>query len=138
MPLMPKSVKYRKTQRGKNRGKASRGASVAFGEFGIKSLENGFITARQIESARVTARHYMGENGKLFLRIFPHKSNTKTAAETRMGKGKGEPNEWIAKVRPGTIIYEISGVAVEIAREAFRLQSYKLPVRTKMVSRRIG
>lgn len=136
MPLMPKSVKYRKTQRGRIRGKAVRGSYVAFGEYGIQTLEAGFITNRQIESARVTCRHFLRGSGHVFIRIFPHKSLTATPAETRMGKGKGEPSEWVARVKPGRVLIEIGGVEFKIAQEALRRMSYKLPVRTKMVSRR--
>jgi len=137
MPLMPKSVKYRKTQRGKIRGKATRGNSVAFGEYGIQSLEPGLITNRQIEAARVTCRHFLRGTGHVFIRLFPHKSMTATPAETRMGKGKGEPSEWVARVKPGKVMFEIGGVDFKIAQEALRRMSYKLPVRTKMVSRRM-
>ena len=136
MPLMPKSVKYRKTQRGKIRGKANRGNTVSYGEYGIQSLDPGLITNRQIESARVTARHFLKAIGHVFIRIFPHKSMTATPAETRMGKGKGEPSEWVAKVKPGTVMFEIGGVEFKVAQEALRRMSYKLPVKTKMVSRR--
>ena len=137
MPLMPKSVKYRKTQRGKVRGKANRGNTVSYGEYGIQSLDPSLITNRQIESARVTCRHFLKGVGHVFIRIFPHKSMTATPAETRMGKGKGEPSEWVARVKPGTVMFEIGRVDYKIAQEALRRMSYKLPVRTKMVSRRI-
>jgi large subunit ribosomal protein L16 len=137
MPLMPKSVKYRKTQRGKVRGKATRGNKVENGEYGIQSMQAGMITSRQIESARVTARHFLKGIGNVYIRIFPHKSMTATPAETRMGKGKGEPSEWVARVRAGTVMFEIGGVEYSIAKEALRRMSYKLPVRTKMVSRNI-
>ena len=136
MPLMPKSVKYRKTQRGKVKGKASRGNTVVFGEYGIQGLEAGLITARQIESARITARHFLKGIGRVYIKIFPHKSMTSTPAETRMGKGKGEPANWVARVKPGTVMFEIGGVSYDIAKEALRRMSYKLPVKTKMVSRR--
>lgn len=136
MPLMPKSVKFRKTQRGKIKGKASRGTTVAFGEYGLQTLEPGWINAKQIESARVTARHFLKGSGRVYIRIFPHKSVTATPAETRMGKGKGEPAQWVACVKPGMILFEIGGVNYDLSREALRRQSYKLPVKTKLVSRR--
>ena len=136
MPLMPKSVKYRKTQRGKIRGVASRGNTVVLGEYGTQTLDGGLITARQIESARITARHFLKGIGRVYIKIFPHKSMTATPAETRMGKGKGEPSSWVARVRPGTVLFEIGGVNEDIAKEALRRMSYKLPVRTKMISRR--
>jgi large subunit ribosomal protein L16 len=136
VPLMPKSVKYRKTQRGKLRGVASRGNTVVFGEYGTQTLDPGHITARQIESARITARHFLKGIGRVYIKIFPHKNLTSTPAETRMGKGKGEPDNWVARVRPGTVLFEIGGVNEEVAKEAMRRMSYKLPVRTKMVSRR--
>ena len=136
MPLMPKRVRFRKSQRGKIRGKAHRGNTVSYGEYGIQSLDPGLITNRQIESARVTARHFLKGVGHVFIRIFPHKSMTATPAETRMGKGKGEPSEWVAKIKPGTVMFEIGGVEYKIAQEALRRMSYKLPVKTKMVSRR--
>lgn len=136
MPLMPKSVKYRKTQRGKIRGKAQRGCTVVFGEYGMQGLEIGMITARQIESARVTARHFLKGIGRVYIKIFPHKSMTARPAETRMGKGKGEPFKWVARVRPGVVLFEIGGVSQDIARETLRRMSYKIPIRTKMISRR--
>jgi len=136
MPLMPRSVKYRKTQRGKIRGNATRGNTVAYGEYGIQSLEPGLITNRQIESARVTCRHFLRGIGRVYIRIFPHKSMTATPAETRMGKGKGEPSQWVARVKPGTVMFEIGGVEYKLAKEALRRMSYKLPVKTKLVARR--
>ena len=137
MPLMPKRVKYRKTQRGKMKGKASRGNKVSFGEFGLQALERSWITSQQIEAGRVAAVHYLRDEGKLTIRIFPHKSVTSTPAETRMGKGKGEPQFWVAIAKPGTILYELSGVSQESAREAFARIAHRMPVRTKMVSRRV-
>ena len=135
MPLMPKRVKYRKPQRGKIKGKASSGNKLSFGDFGIQAMTGGWITARQIEAARVAARHYLGGSAKMWIRIFPHKAVTSTAAETRMGKGKGEIEFWTAVVKPGTILFEVSGVTEELARHAFRLQSSKYPIRTRFVKR---
>lgn len=136
MALMPKRVKFRKYHRGRIKGKATRGNQVAFGEFGLQALQPGRITAQQIEAGRVAARHYLRREGKLTVRIFPHKSVTKTPAETRMGKGKGEPAAWVAVVKPGTIVYELSGVPEELARQTFRRVAHKLPVKTRMVQRR--
>src|SRR5437762_1613281 len=129
--LLPKRVKYRKTQRGRMRGKATRGASVSFGDFGLKALEPGWITQRQIEAARVALTRLMKREGKVWIRIFPDKPVTKKPAETRMGSGKGAPEFWVAVVKPGTIMFEIAGVTSAIAEEAMRLASHKLPVRTK-------
>lgn len=136
MALMPKRVKYRKSQRGKIRGKATRGNTVAFGDYGLQSLERAWITAQQIEAARVALNHFLGGQGRYWIRIFPHKSFTSTPAETRMGKGKGEIARWCAIVKPGTVLFELAGVDAELAREAFRRQSGKLPVRCKMIHRR--
>ena len=136
MSLMPKRVKYRKTQRGRIRGNATRGNYVAFGDFGIMALEPHWITARQIEAARIVLSRFLGNDGRYWCRIFPHKSVTATAAETRMGKGKGEVDYWAAVVKPGTILFELSGIPEDLAREAFRLQSGKLPIRCKFVKRR--
>ena len=133
--LMPKRVKYRKLQKGRMGGKALRGANVAFGEFGLQAAECGWITARQIEAARIAMTRYVKRGGKIWIRVFPHKSVTKKPAETRMGKGKGAPEEWVAVVKPGRIIYEMDGVTPEVAKEAFRLAAYKLPIATKFVSR---
>jgi len=134
---MPKRVKHRKFHRGRLQGKkATSGNYVAFGEYGIQALEPGWITANQIEAARVAATRVVAGNGKLFIRIFPQKSATKTAAETRMGKGKGEVDYWFAPVKAGTILFEIGGVDEKVAREAFRRQAYKLPVKTCMALRR--
>jgi large subunit ribosomal protein L16 len=133
---MPKRVKYRKTQRGSVRGKASRGNSVAFGEYGLQSLEKGRISAQQIEAGRVAAGHYLQDEGKLIIRVFPHKSVTATPAETRMGTGKGEPDHWVAVVKPGTILYELSGVPEELAKEALARIAHRMPVRTRMALRR--
>ena len=133
--LMPKRVKYRKLQKGRMGGKATRGASVAFGEFGLQAAECGWITARQIESARIAMTRYVKRGGKIWIRIFPHKSITKKPAETRMGKGKGAPEEWVAVVKPGVVLYEMDGVTQDVAKEAFRLAAHKLPIATKFLAR---
>lgn len=133
--LMPKRAKYRKLQKGRMGGKASRGASVAFGEYGLQAAECGWITARQIEAARIAMTRYVKRGGKIWIRIFPHKSVTKKPAETRMGKGKGTPEEWVAVVKPGIVLYEMDGVAPDVAREAFRLAAHKLPIATKFLAR---
>ena len=133
--LMPSKVKHRKQMRGKRRGSAHRGSTVSFGEFGLKVLEPGWITARQIEAARIAMTRFVKRGGKIWIRMFPSKPITKKAAETRMGKGKGAPEDWVAVVRPGKIIYEMQGVSEEIAKEAMRLASHKLPLRTKFVTR---
>lgn len=133
--LAPKRVKYRKQQKGRMRGTASRGNQLNFGDFGIKALEPGRITSRQIEAARVAITRYVKRGGKLWIRIFPDKPVTKKPAETRMGKGKGAPEGWVAVVKPGRILYELKGVTEEIAKEACRLAGHKLPVATRFVSR---
>ena len=133
--LMPKRVKYRKLQKGRMGGKALRGANVAFGEFGLQAAECGWITARQIEAARVAMTRYVKRGGKIWIRVFPHKSVTKKPAETRMGKGKGAPEEWVAVVKPGVVLYEMDGVTKEVAHEAFRLAAHKLPIATKVLAR---
>jgi len=133
--LMPKRVKFRKTQRGRMRGKATRGASVAFGDFGLKAMEPAWITARQIEAARVALTRLMKREGKVWIRIFPDKSVTKKPAETRMGSGKGSPEFWVSVVKPGRIMFEIGGVKKEVAQEALILAAHKLPIKTKFVSR---
>ncbi len=135
MLLMPKRVKYRKAQRGRMKGKAHRGASLAFGDYGLKALEPAWITNRQIEAARVSLTRSVKRGGKIWIRIFPDKPVTKKPAETRMGKGKGTPEFWVAVVKPGRILYEIEGVTEEVARSAFRLAAQKLPIPTKFVSR---
>jgi large subunit ribosomal protein L16 len=135
--LMPKRVKYRKLQKGRMGGKATRGASVAFGEFGLQAAECGWITARQIEAARIAMTRYVKRGGKIWIRIFPHKSVTKKPAETRMGKGKGAPEEWVAVVKPGVVLYEMDGVTQSVAQEAFRLAAHKLPIATKFLAREI-
>ncbi len=131
--LMPKKVKYRKMQKGRMKGKAYRGSTLAFGEYGLKALEPGWISSRQIEAARVAIQRHLKRGGKLWIRIFPDKPITRKPAETRMGKGKGNPEFWVAVVKPGRILYEISGVEESVALEAMRLASYKLPVATKVV-----
>jgi len=136
MALMPKRVKHRKFQRGSLKGKATRGNYVAFGEYGLQTLERGWISAQQIEAGRVACGHYLREEGKLFIRIFPHKSASSKPAETRMGTGKGEPEYWLATVKPGTILYELSGVPEDIAKEALARIAAKIPLRTRMVHRR--
>jgi large subunit ribosomal protein L16 len=133
--LMPKRVKYRKLQKGRMGGKALRGANVAFGEYGLQAAECGWITARQIEAARIAMTRYVKRGGKIWIRIFPHKSITKKPAETRMGKGKGAPEEWVAVVKPGVVLYEMDGVTKEVALEAFRLAAHKLPIATKILAR---
>ena len=133
--LMPKKVKFRKTMKGRMRGKAYRGSSISFGEFGLKALEPGWVSNRQIESARVAINRHAKRGCKVWIRIFPDKSITKKPAETRMGKGKGAPDSWVAVVKPGRIMYEISGVSEELAREALRLASFKLAIATKFVKR---
>src|SRR5690349_21142508 len=135
MALMPKRVKYRKAHRGRRAGKATRGATVSFGNFGLKALEPAWITARQIEAARVAITREMKRDGKVWIRIFPDKPYTKKPLETRMGKGKGAPEYWVAVVKPGRILYEMEGVPESIAREAMRLAAQKLPVHTKFVMR---
>ena len=133
--LMPKKVKYRKQQRGKRRGKAWRGSELSFGDFGLKVLEPGYITDRQIEASRVAMTRFIKRGGKIWLRLFPDKPVTKKPAETRMGKGKGAPDHWVAVVRPGKILFEMEGVTAADANEALRLASHKQPLRTRIVSR---
>ncbi len=133
--LMPKKVKYRKQQRGRMTGKAWRGSSLAFGDYGLKVLECGWISSRQIEAARIAMTRHIKRGGKVWLRLFPDKPITKKPAETRMGKGKGAPEEWVAVVRPGKILFEMEGVALDVAKEALRLAAQKLPLPTKLVTR---
>ena len=133
--LQPKRVKYRKAQRGRMKGVAQRGATLAFGDFGLKALEPCWLTNRQIEAARVALTRSVKRGGKIWIRVFPDKPFTKKPAETRMGKGKGNPEYWVAVVKPGRILYEMEGLTEEIAREAFRLAGNKLPIRTKMIKR---
>lgn len=133
--LLPKRVKYRRVHRGKMRGNAKRGTTVHFGEFGLQSLEASWITNRQIESARIAMTRYMKRGGKVWIKIFPHKPFTKKPLEVRMGSGKGAPEGWVAVVKPGKVMFEIAGVSEEVAREALRLASHKLPVKCKFVKR---
>jgi len=133
--LMPSKVKYRKQQRGRRRGKAWRGSDLSFGDFGLKVLEAGWISDRQIEASRVAIMRFIKRGGKLWIRIFPDKPVTKKPAETRMGKGKGAPEFWVAVVKPGRMLFEMEGVPEAEAREALRLASHKLPLPTKFVAR---
>jgi large subunit ribosomal protein L16 len=133
--LMPKRVKFRRAQRGRMRGVATRGATVAFGDFGLKAMEPGWITARQIEAARVALTRLMKREGKVWIRIFPDKPVSKKPAETRMGSGKGAPEFWVAVVKPGRIMFEVGGIKKEVAQEALALASHKLPIKTKFVTR---
>ncbi len=132
--LMPKRVKYRKTHRGRMRGKAVRGSNIAFGEYGLKALEPGWITSRQIEAARIAMTRHIKRGGKVWIRIFPDKPITEKPAETRMGKGKGSPEYWVSVIKPGRIMFELAGVGPELAKEAMRLAAHKLPLKTKFVS----
>jgi large subunit ribosomal protein L16 len=133
MPLMPSRTKYRKTQRGRNRGPAKGGDTLAFGDFGIQSLGRGLLTASQIEAARVAINRYLSRRGKVWIRIFPHKPITKKPAETRQGKGKGSVEFWAANIKPGTVLFELSGVSISAAREAMRLADGKLPIRCRFI-----
>ncbi len=133
--MMPKKVKFRKQQRGRRRGLATRGHKISFGDYGLQALEPGWITARQIEAARIALTRHVKRGGKIWIRIFPDKPVTKKPLETRMGKGKGAPEEWVAVVKPARILYEMEGVSREIAEEAFRLAGSKLPIKTRFVSR---
>ena len=133
--LMPKKVKYRKQQRGRMRGKSWRGGELAFGNYGLKVMEPGWITDRQIEASRVAMTRFVKRGGKIWVRLFPDKPVTKKPAETRMGKGKGAPDDWVAVVKPGRVLFEMEGVTISEAQEAMRLASHKLGLRTKFVSR---
>jgi large subunit ribosomal protein L16 len=133
--LMPKRVKYRKQQRGRMRGKAYRGSSVVFGEFGLQALEPEWVTNRQIEAARVAITRFIKRGGKMWIRVFPDKPVTKKPAETRMGKGKGPPEFWVAVVKPGRVMFELEGIPRATAQEAMRLGASKLPIRTRFVER---
>ena len=133
--LMPKKVKFRKQQRGRMTGKAWRGSDISFGEFGLKAMTCGWITDRQIEAARIAMTRSIKRGGKVWIRLFPDKPITKKPAETRMGKGKGAPEQWVAVIRPGKVLFEMEGVTREIAEAAMRLAAHKLPMRTKFVSR---
>ncbi len=132
---MPKKTKYRKQQKGKRRGLASRGNTLNFGDFGLQATECGWLSSRQIEAARIAMTRFIKRTGRIWIRIFPDKPITKKPAETRMGKGKGAPEDWVAVIRPGRILYEMEGVPEERAREAFLLASHKLPLRTKFIMR---
>ena len=136
MPLMPKRVKFRKTQRGVMKGKATRGNTVSFGDFGLQAVEGGWLSAEAIEAGRITATHSVRGEGRLFIRVFPHKSITSIPAETRMGKGKGEPEFWAAVIRPGQILFELGGLPEAAARDALARVAYKMPFKCRFVSRR--
>jgi large subunit ribosomal protein L16 len=138
MAMMPKRVKYRKSQRGKMRGNATRGNTVAFGDYGLQSLEACWVTARQIEAGRVACMHFLRREGRVFIRIFPHKPVSGKPLETRMGKGKGEPEYWCAVVKPGTMLFEITGVDEPTARRALARVAHKMPVQTRFVARRLA
>ncbi|HEY3444120.1 MAG: 50S ribosomal protein L16 [Bryobacterales bacterium] len=133
--LMPKKVKYRKQQRGRRAGKAWRGSTLSFGDFGLKAMTVGWVTDRQIEAARIAMTRFIKRGGKVWIRLFPDKPITKKPAETRMGKGKGAPEQWVCVVRPGKIMFEMEGVPLETATEAMRLAAMKLPIRTKLITR---
>ena len=133
--LSPKKVKHRKVQKGKMRGKAYRGSSLNFGEYGLQAVDCGYITSKQIEAARIAMTRHVKRGGKIWIRIFPDKPFTKKPAEVRMGKGKGAPEGWQAVIKPGRILYEMSGVPVEVAKEAMRLAMHKLPVKTRFIER---
>ena len=135
MPLMPSRVKFRKVQKGSRTGRASRVTTLSFGEYGLQSLERGWITNIQLEAVRVAVTRHMKRKGKVWLRLFPDKPVTKKPAETRMGKGKGQPSGWVIVVRPGNILFELGGVPEQIAREALRLGAFKLPLRTRFILR---
>lgn len=135
MPLMPKRVKYRKSQRGRVKGNATRGNTVSFGDFGLQALEGGWLSAEAIEAGRITAAHALRGEGRLYIRVFPHKSVTAIPAETRMGKGKGEPEYWAAVIKPGMILFEIAGLPEPAAREVLARVAYKMPFKCRLVSR---
>ncbi len=136
MALMPKRVKHRKTQRGRLKGNACRGNTVAFGDWGLQTLQAGHISATTIEACRIAATQYIRGEGKLYIRIFPQKSVTARPLETRMGKGKGDPDHWVAVVRPGSVLFEVQGVSKEAARQVFNRVAHKLPVKVRLVGRR--
>ena len=136
--LMPKRVKRRKQFTGRMTGAATRGTEISFGDFGLQALECGWLSSRQIEAARRAMTRHIKRGGKIWIRSFPHKPLTSKPAETRMGKGKGSPEKWVAVVKPGHVLYEMQGVSEEVAREAFRLAAHKLPMRTKFVQREAG
>lgn len=136
MAMMPKRMKHRKSQRGKIRGRATQGNTVAYGDFGLQSLGSGWLTARQIEAGRMTATHYLRREGRVFIRVFPHKPISSKPLETRMGKGKGEPEYYVAVVKEGMMLYELGGVPEDVARRAFALVAHKMPFRCRFVVRR--
>ena len=138
MPMMPKRTKFRKQQRGKLRGNATRGNYVAFGDYGLQSLSAHWITARQIEAGRIAAQHFLRRQGKIYIRVFPDKPVSKKPLETRMGKGKADVDYWAARVKPGTMLYEISGVTEEIAKEALARVAQKMPVKCRFVGKRLS
>jgi large subunit ribosomal protein L16 len=133
--LMPKKVKFRKQQRGRRRGFATRGEDLSFGDYGLQAMEPGWVTARQIEASRIAMTRHIKRGGKIWIRIFPDKPITKKPAETRMGKGKGAPEEWVCVIKPARVLFEMEGVTEEVAREAMRLAAHKLPLRTRFVAR---
>ena len=136
MAMMPKRIKFRKSQRGIMRGVATRGNYVAFGEYGLQALDMSWITARQIEAGRVAATHFLHRVGKVYIRMFPHKPVSSKPLETRMGKGKGDPEFWVARVRPGTVMFEIGGVAEDVAKQALARVAHKMPIKCRFVKRR--
>ncbi len=136
--LMPKRVKYRRVHRGRMTGKASRGNTITYGEYGLQAMEPGWITSNQIEAARIAMTRYTRRGGQVWIKIFPDKPVTKKPAETRMGSGKGSPEFWVAVVKPGRVMFEIAGVSDDVAREALRLASHKLPIKTKIVAKESG
>ncbi|HUN81695.1 MAG TPA: 50S ribosomal protein L16 [Phycisphaerae bacterium] len=138
MALMPARVKYRKHHRGKVRGNATRGNTVSYGDFGLQVLQSGWISGRQIEAGRMCASHFLQRQGRVFIRIFPHKSVSSKPLETRMGKGKGEPEYWVAVVKPGTVLFEIGGVDETVARQALSGVAHKMPLKCRFVKRRHG
>ena len=133
--LMPKSTRFRKQHRGRRRGLATRGAKINFGDFALQALDTGWVTSRQIEAARIAITHHVKRGGRVWIRIFPDKPTTKKPLETRMGKGKGAPEAWVAVVKPGRVLYEIKGVSEGLAREALRRAAHKLPIQTRIISR---
>ena len=138
MAMMPKRVKFRKAQRGRRRGTSFRGSTLSFGEFGLKALENYWLTDRQIEAARVTLTRHLKGGGKIWIRVFPDHPVTKKPAETRMGKGKGDPSHWVAVVKKGKILFEMDGVPIELAKSSMRVAAFKIPIRTKFITRTHG
>ena len=138
MALMPKRVKFRKSHRGRIRGNACRGNTVAYGDFGLQVMGTGWLTARQIEAGRVAATHFLHREGRVYIRVFPHKPVSAKPLETRMGKGKGDPDHWVARVRPGMILYEIGGVEEDVARTAMQRVAHKMPYHCRFVTRRHG